>query len=581
MTNQTELLRKLTDEGESVVARLRKWAAETPDRRFFFYGEDRTGLSFRQFDEVTNCVAGNFAARGIRKGNRVAILARNQKLSVLSMFAIWKAGAVFCPINFNYTGALLHSLILDLEPSLLIADDEAKRAIDEVLLLGRGLADIKRIVIDCPGPLRSIPNHASAEVPVLESWSAYLEPSQAPPIDLDFDDIANIIYTSGTTGPSKGVLQTHRWINQMTFFLRKLLTPDDVIYNDLPLYHIGGAICNVARAAWVGCEVACWDRFSVTDFWDRIETSSASCAILLDVMIPRLMKAPASIRDRNNTLNKVNLQPLPLNHNEIARRFGFDVVATGFGQTESGNSLVAYILETNEETETPSSIRRGMGREGIRRVMEAYGATVVSASEASWKGFMGRQTMFVDAAILDEHDRECRPGEAGQLAIRPKVPGLLFSGYHRRPEDSLKSMRNFWFHTGDVARKEPSGIFTYIDRMADRIRVRGENISSFQIEDIFNQNPSISICAAFPVPALEGDEDDVVVFVVPSKDVPDLEKGLREWIKTAMPKFMQPKYIRIVDDIPRTPTNKIEKFKLKRMFLEQQANELSSAGSRE
>jgi crotonobetaine/carnitine-CoA ligase len=161
------------------------------------------------------------------------------------------------------------------------------------------------------------------------------------------------------------------------------------------------------------------------------------------------------------------------------------------------------------------------------------------------------------------------------------VPGLLFSGYHRHPEDALKSMRNFWFHTGDMARKEPGGIFTYIDRMADRIRVRGENISSFQIEDIFNQNPSISICAAFPVPALEGDEDDVVVFVVPSKDLPDLEKDLREWIKTAMPKFMQPKYIRIVDDIPRTPTNKIEKFKLKRMFFEQHANELSSAGSRE
>lgn len=580
MTAQAELLRKLTGEGESVVARLRKWAVETPDRRFFFYGEDGTSLSFRQFNEMTDCIAGNCAARGIKKGDRIAILTRNQKLSVLSMFAVWKAGAVFCPINFNYTGVLLHSLILDINPSLLIADDEMKSVIEDAARLGRSIVGIERIVIDGRDSSWSIASQAPGRVPVQESWSQYLEPSQAPSVDLNFDDIANIIYTSGTTGPSKGVLQTHRWINQMTFFLRKLLTPDDVIYNDLPLYHIGGAICNVARAAWVGCEVACWDRFSVGEFWDRIETSSASSAILLDVMIPRLMKAPASVRDRNNTLNKVNLQPLPLNHNEIARRFGFDVVATGFGQTESGNSLVAYILETDEETETPSTIRRGMSREGIRRAMETYGATVVSPSEASWKGFMGRETMFVDATILDEHDQECEPGEAGQLAIRPKVPTLLFSGYHARPEDSLKSIRNFWFHTGDVARKEPSGIFTYIDRMADRIRVRGENVSSFQIEDIFNQNPSINICAAFPVPALEGDEDDVVVFVVPSMVDADFERRLQDWIKTAIPKFMQPKYIRIVDDIPRTPTNKIEKFKLKKMFLEERANEMSSAGEK-
>ncbi|MFH1346417.1 MAG: AMP-binding protein, partial [Pseudomonadota bacterium] len=567
-------------EGASVVARLRKWAVETPDRRFFFYGEDGTSLSFRQFNEMTDRIAGNLAARGIKKGDRIAILTRNQKLSVLSMFAVWKAGAVFCPINFNYTGVLLHSLIQDINPSLLIADDEMKSVIEDAARLGRSIVGIERIVIDGSDPSWSVASQAPGRVPVQESWSQYLGPSQAPSVDLNFDDIANIIYTSGTTGPSKGALQTHRWINQMTFFLRKLLTPDDVIYNDLPIYHIGGAICNVARAAWVGCEVACWDRFSVGDFWDRIETSSASCAILLDVMIPRLMKAPASVRDRNNTLNKVNLQPLPLNHNEIARRFGFDVVATGFGQTESGNSLVAYILETDEETETPSTIRRGMSREGIRRAMETYGATVVSPSEASWKGFMGRETMFVDATILDEHDQECEPGEAGQLAIRPKVPALLFSGYHGRPEDSLKSIRNFWFHTGDVARKEPSGIFTYIDRMADRIRVRGENVSSFQIEDIFNQNPSINICAAFPVPALEGDEDDVVVYVVPSMADAGFEQRLQDWIKSAMPKFMQPKYIRIVDDIPRTPTNKIEKFKLKKMFLEERANEMSSAGEK-
>lgn len=577
MVSQTKLLETLMEEGENVVTRLRKWARETPDRRFFFYGEDGTCLSFRQFNSMTDYIAGNFAAKGVKKGDRIAILTRNQKLCALAMFAIWKTGAVFCPINFNYTGTLIHSVIQDLDPTLLILDEDVKFVVEDAMGLGHAVTDIGKLIIDSPEPMWS---NATQKIrtPVLERWSDYLEPAPAPAVDAEFDDIANIIYTSGTTGLSKGALQTHRWINQMTFFLRKLLTQEDVIYNDLPLYHIAGAICNVARAAWVGCEVACWDRFSVGDFWDRIEASSASCAILLDVMIPRLMNLPENIRDRNNTLNKVNLQPLPLNHNQVARRFGFDLVATGFGQTESGNPLVAYILETDRETETPPEIRRGMSPENIRRLMESYGATVVSASEASWKGFMGRPTMFVDATVLDEHDRECRPGEVGQLAIRPKVPDLLFSGYHKRPGDSLESVRNFWFHTGDAARREANGIFTYIDRMADRIRVRGENISSFQIEDIFNQHPSVGICAAFPVPAQEGDEDEVVVFVVPSEAAPDLEMHLRKWATTAMPKFMQPKYIRIVDDIPRTSTNKVEKFKLRQMFFAQQSGENWSTG---
>jgi carnitine-CoA ligase len=117
--------------------------------------------------------------------------------------------------------------------------------------------------------------------------------------------------------------------------LRRLITPDDVIYNDLPMYHVGGAIANVGRAVWAGCEVAVWDRFSPSGFWDRIGSRQATAAILLDVMIPWMMKAPERAGDRRNTLNKVHMQSLPQHHAGVARRFGFHFVTAGFGQIES------------------------------------------------------------------------------------------------------------------------------------------------------------------------------------------------------------------------------------------------------
>src|SRR5437763_348424 len=171
------------------------------------------------------------------------------------------------------------------------------------------------------------------------AWADLTADAKAPDVEVSFDDPANVIYTSGTTGPSKGVLQPYRWIAQYTWSLRALLTEDDVIYNDLPLYHVGGAIANFGRALWSGCEVALWNRFSPDRFWQRIESRGATAAILLDVMMPWLTKAAPSDADRRNTLNKVHMQPLPLYHADFARRFGIDHVTAGFGQTESGAPL--------------------------------------------------------------------------------------------------------------------------------------------------------------------------------------------------------------------------------------------------
>jgi crotonobetaine/carnitine-CoA ligase len=147
------------------------------------------------------------------------------------------------------------------------------------------------------------------------------------------------------------------------------------------------------------------------------------------------------------------------------------------------------------------------------------------------------------------------------------VPGLLLESYLNKPEATVAATRNLWFHTGDAALLGEDGLFYFVDRLGDRIRVRGENLSSFQVEDMLNQHPVIQMSAAFPIPSGEGDEDDIVAFVVPTDGAVLTADEVEAFAVETMPKYMRPRHVRIVDDIPRTPTNKVEKYRLRQRIL--------------
>jgi carnitine-CoA ligase len=284
-------------------------------------------------------------------------------------------------------------------------------------------------------------------------------------------------------------------------------------------------------------------------------------------MIPWLDKAPESPDDRRNTLNKAHMQPLPLHHARFARRFGIDHVTAGFGQTESGAPLGVLIEETDPGEGTPSDLYRGRSHAELAELADEWGVPRVGAAQAGRKGLMGRPSIFFDVTVRDERDQECPPERPGHLAIRPRLPALLLESYLNKPEATLTATRNLWFHTGDAALLGEDGMFYFVDRLGDRIRVRGENLSSFPVEDMLNQHPAIQMCAAFPIPSAEGDEDDIVAYVVPTDGAPLTGAEVDAFAVETMPKFMRPRHVRIVDDIPRTPTNKVEKYRLRQRIL--------------
>lgn len=563
-----ELKKAFEEDGPSVVHKLYEWALNKADRKFFYYGEENTYLTYSEFNRITNQIGHCLQSLGIGKGDRVSLYLYHPLITALSMFGIWKVGAVFSPINFNYKGRLLSYQINDTAPKLLITEQSMIALLNDVK---DDLSPLK-VVLRKPAKDEHDFKAESANLTLDKKFELLdyedLLKGDASNLDTEINywDTANIIYTSGTTGPAKGVVQSHRWMSQYTFNGRMFTHEDDVTYNDLPMYHVGGAIANFVKLVWKGSGVAMWDKFSPRDFWRRIEAGGVTNAILLDVMVPWLMNVEEKPADRYNSLNRVHMQPLPQYHNKVAKRFGIDFISGGYGQTEAGNGFVAIFDELEEGEGTPGELYKGHSREYFRELCRKWGYPFLSGKEEMKKGMMGR-SVILEPAVLNEHDEEVGPGQYGQLAFRNRLPFCMLDGYFNKPEATVKVFSNLWFHTGDACYKDESDLYYFVDRMGGFIRTKGENISSYQIEDIINSHPAIDVCGALPIPAADGEEDDIVVYVTLKEPGSLDEAALREWLVAEMPKFMWPKHIRFVDALPRTPTNKIEKYKLKQMIL--------------
>jgi crotonobetaine/carnitine-CoA ligase len=567
-----EIIREFEKDGPSVVFKLYEWASKKAGQKFLYYGEEDRFLTYHEFNQLTNKIGHSLQDLGIAKGDRISLFLFNPLITVLSMFGIWKVGAVFSPINFNYKGRLLSYQINDTEPKMMITEQSM------LPFLNNAKKDLSPLKVIVRKPERDEhdfnPDLAEVELDKQFESFEYEDLLKGDPDDLkteiNYWDTANVIYTSGTTGPAKGVVQSHRWMAQYTFNSGRITHEDDVIYNDLPMYHVGGAVSNFVRVVWRGANTALWDKFSSKDFWKRIKAGGASQATLLDVMIPWLMNAPETPQDRYNGLKRVHMQPLPQYHHKVAKRFGIDFVTGGYGQTEAGSGFVGLIDELEEGEGTPKELYKGYTREEIKAFYRKWGYPIVSGKNEIKKGFMGR-SMVLEPAVLNEQDEKLGPGQYGQLAFRSKLPFSLLDGYFKKPEATAEVFRNQWFHTGDACYQDEEGIYYFVDRMGGFIRTKGENISSYQIEDIINTHPAEEVCAAFPIPAAEGEEDDIVVCVTLMQEADLEEKALRHWLASEMPRFMWPKHIRFLDELPRTPTNKIEKYKLKKMILEELA----------
>jgi carnitine-CoA ligase len=475
-----------------------------------------TELSYRDVCDLAARSAGRLAAAGVRPGDRIATMCENRiELFELILGCAW-AGAIVVPINTASRGAQLEHILGNCGARLLVAESAHMEAFAP--LSSRG--DVERAWV-LP-PLDGSP----ADLGAVAGWTVGEVPPAGEPISAHPagpGDIAAILYTSGTTGPSKGVRCPHAqfywWGVLMSESLR--IAEGDVMYTCLPLFHTN-ALNAFVQALVSGATFVLGERFSASRFWARLAAADADVTYLLGAMVTILMTRPYEPVEREHHVRIALAPATPARiFDRFRERFGVQLIE-GYGSTETNCPIAA---------EDPADSRGG---------------------------YMGTVRPGFHARVVDENDQTVPDGTAGELVLRHDEPFAFADGYWAMPEQTVKAWRNLWFHTGDRVVRDPDGWFRFVDRAKDAIRRRGENISSWEVEQAVLEHAAVSAAAAFPIPSELG-EDEVMVAIVLEPGETLTPEELIEHCRPLLPYFAVPRYVEFVSELPLTENGKVRK----------------------
>jgi crotonobetaine/carnitine-CoA ligase len=490
---------------------LRRWAGERPDRHFLEF-EDGSAWTFADTLERVQHAAAGLRSLGVQQGSHVLCWMPNAAEAVLAWLAANYLGAVHVPINTGYRGRLLQHAIELSDAKVMVAHASLLPRLREI-----ETAQLSDVVVIGEVPA-AIGELTWQGIEVLHSSDRAEPPRPVEPWDPNF-----IILTSGTTGPSKAVICTYiqTWCGGamgMDYF-----DADDRVLANLPLFHISGAGAVMDRLTKGGTCIL-QDGFKPATFWETVRRFDITGCCLVGAMTQFLLRQPSSGRDRDHPLRNVVTVPWNQDSRAVAERYGLQM-HTAFNMTE-----------------TAVPIRSGANPEVL--------------------GTCGRPRPGVEARVVDRNDIEVPHGAVGELILRASRPWEITQGYYRNPQATAAVWRNGWFHTGDAFRRDAEGNFFFVDRMKDAIRRRGENISSFEVEAEALCHPAVLEAAAIPVPSTES-EDEVLLVVTANAGQAIEPRALLRFLVPRMAHFMLPRYIRVVAEMPKTPTAKIEKHRLR------------------
>jgi crotonobetaine/carnitine-CoA ligase len=390
----------------------------------------------------------------------------------------------------------------------------------------------ERVLAAAPATLKTVIRSSEAAVELREGVTRYgisaltkpADPAPAPSKPIQPFDTQSIIYTSGTTGRSKGVLSSYMHaFSCVGPDAWNCLTPDDRQMLQMPIFHIGGAFIATVSLC-VGSSIGVVGHFRTEAFWDQVRELEITSAFLLGAMATFLLKQPPNSRDRDHHLRMVFIVPLGQSGTPFRERFGVDVF-TLFNMTEICTPLI-------------------------------------SGANPAKDNICGRPRAGVEVRLVDEHDCIVKDGSVGQLVLRTEAPWTMNHGYNANPQATADAWRNGWFHTGDLFFRDADGDYHFIDRLKDAIRRRGENISSYEIEVELLSHPAVREAVAIPVPS-EFSEDEVLVVVAPAAGASIEPEEIIRNLHPRVAHHMIPRYVRIIDELPKTPTAKVEKHVLR------------------
>ncbi|WP_416877491.1 ATP-dependent acyl-CoA ligase [Litorimonas sp.] len=507
---------------DTVIDALARAVSKYPEKTVLdFSGETYT---YQELDRLTTRFAHALSDLDVNPGDRVVSMLDNNIDAIVTWLAVNKLCAVSVPLNTALRGAFLRHQISDASANIIICEADY---LDRVIAIADEVPDLKTVLV------RGNPASEHATRLDVRQLSEHRGHSDAT-IDKKPrpEDLAALIYTSGTTGPSKGCMLSY---NYMCNLARQQLNAapiehDDVLWTPLPLFHLNALSTGFISTILVGGTVAFSPRFSVSGFWPAIEKCGATAISILGAMGNLLANA-----DDNDAMLRCK----------------------GQIHTVRGNPF-------SEEMKTTWRERFGARQVGSNGygLTEAAVVTTIGAGEYAAPGSSGKISPQFDVRIVDDNDVEVPTGTSGEIIIRPLQPNIMFQGYWQRPEATMKVMRNMWFHSGDIGKFDEDGFFYFVDRKKDYLRRRGENISSFELEQTFLEHPAIENVAIHAVPS-EIIEDDVKLTAILKPGQSLDEKALCLWAVERVPYYAVPRYIEFRDTFPTNPQGRVLKYQLR------------------
>ena len=495
-------------------------AKQQGDKVILLFEEQR--ITYAQLNERINRVAGGLLGLGIAPAERIAIMMPNRPEWLYVFFATQKLGTCTVPVNIALKGEGLAYILNHSEAgSIVIAWDllENLEAIRPSLI-----AEIRVIVdtTEAPPEFR-LPAGAVTLDALMKTAPAELA------VEIDPQAPAVMLYTSGTTGLPKAVVMRYRALGGPMLQFGAFYRDDDILYTCLPLFHANALFLTAVRALASGHTMALSRRFSASRFWDEIRRYGATTFNALGAMIPILLKQPPRPDDADNPVRLVISAATPAwAWEQFEKRFNL-VIWEGYGAVDGGGFSLMNL-------------------------------------GTSPKGSMGKPPPGTEARVFDDQDKEVPSGEVGELVFKVDDPEARRVEYLKNQKSSDAKVRNGWFHTGDLAWRDPEGNFYFADRKTDSMRRRGENISSFEVEKIVNEHPAVLECGAFGVPSDLG-EDDVMIAVVFKPGQSATPQELARFCSERMANFMVPRYFDFRESLPKTETHRIQKAKLKQQGI--------------
>ena len=499
-------------------------AAELADTPLIVEAGGET-ITYRQMDERATRIARGLAAFGIAKGDPVLFMMPDG----IDLAALWcglaRRGAPEVPINLAYRGAFLRRIVNDSLARTIVID---AGFLDRLEAVADELPHLERCIV-YPELPDTLPERIARRFETRPFAALDGDEGAALEDGPTYRDLIGIMYTSGTTGASKGVMVCHAHAYRYAWNVTRnhAVGRGDRYYSaGLPLFHIAGQWGVLYGSMLRGATVILRRGYRNEYFWKDIAEHGATSAFLLGAIANFLWQQPPSPHDADTPLQTVGMYPAIPEHEAFARRFGVRI-ASGYGSTENPGPCF-------HPPGTPFPNNQ----------------------------CVGELSEHAEVRIVDENDLEVPCCTVGEICVRPRNPWEIMVGYWRSPEATARAFRNLWYHSGDAGYMDEQGRLYFVDRVSDSLRRRGENISSMEVEDVVNQHPAVMECAVFPVRA-EETEQEVMVAIVTQPGVHFDPAEFTRYCNERMPYFMVPRYVDVVDEIPKTPTGKMEKYRLR------------------